>query len=72
MSLCASAIQIMAMKVSKCLAFPVVALPGVGHMPTAGADQQEAVRGFYVADPRATKRLVIRLGGQSNFALRLI
>ncbi len=29
----ADAIQIMTMKVSKGLEFPVVALPGVGHMP---------------------------------------
>lgn len=29
----ADAIQVMTMKVSKGLEFPVVALPGVGHMP---------------------------------------
>ena len=28
----ANAIQIMTMKVSKCLEFPVVPLPGLGHM----------------------------------------
>ncbi len=31
----ANAIQIMTMKVSKGLEFPVVALPAVGHMPAA-------------------------------------
>jgi superfamily I DNA/RNA helicase len=38
----ADAIQIMTMKVSKGLEFPVVSLPGVGHMPAAGEDEQEA------------------------------
>ena len=32
----ANAIQIMTMKVSKGLEFPVVALPGVGYMPAKG------------------------------------
>ena len=45
----ADAIQIMTMKVSKGLEFPVVALPGVGHMPAAGEDEKEAARVFYVA-----------------------
>ena len=49
----ANAIQIMTMKVSKGLEFPVVALPGVGHMPAAGEDEQEAARVFYVAATRA-------------------
>ncbi len=44
------------MKVSKGLEFPVVALPGVGHMPAAGEDEQEAAR--------ATQRLVIGAGGR--------
>jgi hypothetical protein len=35
----ANAIQVMTMKVSKGLEFPVVALPGVGHMPAAGEDE---------------------------------
>ena len=43
------AIQAMTMKVSKGLEFPVVALPGVRHMPAAGEDEQEAARLFYVA-----------------------
>ena len=47
------------MKVSKGLGFPVVALPGVGHMPAKGEDEQEAARVFYVAATRAMQRLVI-------------
>ena len=49
--------RVIAMKVSKGLEFPVVALPGVGHMPAKGEDEQEATRVFYVAATRATQRL---------------
>ena len=64
-------IKVMTMKVSKGLEFPVVALPGVGHMPAKGEDEQEAARGFYVAATRATQRLVIGVGGDGGFAQRL-
>jgi superfamily I DNA/RNA helicase len=67
----ADTIQIMTMKVSKGLEFPVVALPGVGHMPAAGEDEKEAARVFYVAATRATHRLVIGAGGPSAFGRRL-
>ncbi len=67
----ANAIQIMTMKVSKGLEFPVVTLPGVGHMPADGEDEQEAARVFYVAATRATQRLVIGVGGAYGFGQRL-
>jgi hypothetical protein len=67
----ANAIQIMTMKVSKGLEFPVVALPGVGHMPAAGEDEKEAARVFYVAATRATQRLVITASGSGGFGDRL-
>jgi hypothetical protein len=67
----ADAIQIMTMKVSKGLEFPVVALPGVGHMPAKGEDEQEAARVFYVAATRATQRLMIGVGGDGGFGSRL-
>lgn len=52
------------MKVSKGILFPVVELPGVGHMPGKGENDQEAPRVFFVAAAaRATQRLVIRVGG---------
>jgi hypothetical protein len=63
----ADAIQIMTMKVSKGLEFPVVALPGVGHMPAPGEDEKEAARVFYVAATRATQRLVMGVGGKGEF-----
>ena len=39
------------MKVSKGLEFPAVALPGVGHMPAKGEDEQEAVTCSRLAVP---------------------
>lgn len=59
-------IKVMTMKVSKGLEFPVVALPGVGHMPAAGEDEKEAARVFYVAATRATQRLVIGVGDNAS------
>ena len=47
------------MKVSTGLEFPVVALPGLGHMPAPGEDEKEAARVFYVAATRATQRSVM-------------
>ena len=60
-------IKVMTMKVSKGLEFPVVALPGVGHMPAPGEDENDAARVFYVAATRATQRLVITINGPSSF-----
>jgi hypothetical protein len=67
----ADAIQVMTMKVSKGLEFPVVALPGVGHMPAPGECEKEAARVFYVAATRATQRLVMGVGGAGRFCERL-
>jgi superfamily I DNA/RNA helicase len=60
-------IKVMTMKVGKGLQFPVVALPGVGHMPAAGEDEKEAARVFFVAATRATQRLFMGLGGAGSF-----
>jgi superfamily I DNA/RNA helicase len=60
-------IKVMTMKVSKGLEFPVVALPGVGHMPAPGEDEQEAARVFYVAATRATQTLILGVSGQGSF-----
>lgn len=61
----------MTMKITKGLEFPVVALPGVGHMPSAGEDEKEAARVFYVAATRATQRLVMGVGGEGRLAAHL-
>ena len=63
-------VQVMTMKVSKGLDFPVVALPGVGHMPAKGEDEQEAGRVFYVAATRATQRLLVTVSGDCGFGAR--
>ena len=62
----------MTVKVSKGLEFPVVALPGVGHMPAAGEDEKEAERVFYVAATRATQRLVMAVDGDGGLGERLV
>ena len=59
------------MNVSKGLHFPVVALPGVGHMPATGEDEQEAARMFYVAAMRVPQRLVIGVAGNGKFGGKL-
>jgi superfamily I DNA/RNA helicase len=64
-------IKVMTMKVSKGLEFPVVALPGVGHMPAKGEDEKEAARVFYVAATRATQRLILGVDGPSTFGINL-
>jgi superfamily I DNA/RNA helicase len=61
----------MTMKASKGLEFPVVALPGVRHMPAKGEDEQEAARVFYLVATRATQRLVIGVGGDAGFGVQL-
>ena len=67
----ANAIQVMTMKVSKGLEFPVVALPGVGHMPAAVEDEKDAARVFYVAATRATQRLVMGVSGGGGFGSQI-
>jgi hypothetical protein len=67
----ADAIQVMTMHASKGLEFPVVALPGMGHMPAPGGDEKEAARVFYVAATRATQRLVMGVSGGDGFGRRL-
>ena len=63
----ADAIQVMTMKVSKGLEFPVVTLPGVGHMPAPGEDEKEVARVFYVEATKATHQLVICSNGHGKF-----
>ena len=57
--------------VRKCLEFPVVALPGVGHMPAPGEDEETAARVFYVVATRATQRLALGVGGDGKSCLKL-
>lgn len=65
-------IKVMTMKVSKGLEFPVVALPGVGHMPAPGEDEKEAARVFYVAATRASARLIVTASEDSAISRSLL
>ena len=67
----ADTIKVMTMKASKGLEFPVVALPGVGHMAQPEDDEHEAARVFYVAATRATHRLMLGVGGEGRFSHKL-
>ncbi|MGE0097829.1 MAG: 3'-5' exonuclease [Hydrogenophaga sp.] len=57
--------------VSKGLEFPVVALPGVGHLPADGKDARTEARILYVAATRATQRLLITFSSDGELARRL-
>jgi superfamily I DNA/RNA helicase len=67
----ADAIQVMTMKVSKGLEFPVVTLPGLGHMPALGEGEKGATRVLYVAATGATQRLVRTVSGNVGFGKKL-
>jgi superfamily I DNA/RNA helicase len=67
----ADTIKVLTMHISKGLEFPVVALMGVGQMPSAGDDVHEEARLFYVGATRATQRLVITASGDGGFGKKL-
>ncbi|MBW8467098.1 MAG: ATP-binding domain-containing protein [Thiobacillus sp.] len=67
----ADTIKVLTMHASKGLEFPVVALVGAGHMPAPGEDEREEAKLFYVGATRATQRLIIGLGGEGEFGMRL-
>jgi superfamily I DNA/RNA helicase len=63
-------VKVMTMHASKGLEFPLVALPGVGHMPEAGENESDEARLFYVAATRATEQLIITLSGAGSYMER--
>jgi hypothetical protein len=67
----ANAIQVMTMKVSKGLEFPIVAIPGLGYMPAPGKNEKDEARLFYVAATRAMQRLVLGVSGGNGFGKML-
>lgn len=67
----ADTIKVLTMHASKGLEFPVVALMGVGQMPSAGEDEHEEARLFYVGATRATHKLLITVSGNATFGQRL-
>ena len=64
-------IKVMTMHVSKGLEFPIVALPGIGQLPTPGEDEQDEAQLFYVASTRATTQLILTCSADSKFSLSL-
>jgi superfamily I DNA/RNA helicase len=67
----ADTIKVLTLHASKGLEFPVVAMVGVGLMPSQGEDERDEARLFYVGATRATHRLIIGLSGGGQFATRL-
>lgn len=67
----ADSVKVLTMHASKGLEFPVVAMLGVGHMPTSGEDAREEARLFYVGATRATQRLILGVGGDGDFNRKL-
>ena len=67
----ADTIKVMTMHVSKGLEFPLVALPGIGQLPTHGEDEQAEAQLFYVASTRATSQLILTSSADSLFSRRL-
>ena len=67
----ADTIKVMTMHVSKGLEFPLVALPGIGQLPTPGQDEQAEAQLFYVASTRATSQLILTSSADSLFSRRL-
>ena len=67
----ANTLKILTMHVSKGLEFPVVALAGVGQMPSKGEDEREEARLFYVGATRATHKLSIVISGIAKFGKQL-
>ena len=61
------------MHASKGLEFPVVALLGVGQMPSKGENELDEARLFYVGATRATQKLIITVSGTTDgFAQKLV
>lgn len=67
----ADTIKVMTMHVSKGLEFSLVALPGIGQLPTPGQDEQAEAQLFYVASTRATSQLILTSSADSLFSRRL-
>lgn len=67
----ADTIKVMTMHASKGLEFPLVALPGIGQLPTHGEDEQAEAQLFYVASTRATSQLILTSSADSLFSRRL-
>ena len=68
----ADSIKLLTMHACKGLEFPIVALPGIGHMPGPDENAQEEARLFYVAATRATEQLFITVSRTGAFGRKLV
>ena len=57
---------------SKGLEYRVVAIPGVGFLPSPRESESDEVRLAYVAMTRATERLIVTCDRESVFVRRLV
>jgi len=64
-------VKLMSMHSSKGLEFPVVAVSGVGRMPTGKADAVAEAKLLYVAMTRSTDKLLITADRDSEFVSKL-
>ena len=64
-------IKLMTMHSSKGLEFPVVFIPGLGHLPNAQGEMADEARLLYVAMTRAIEMLVLTGDRRSAFVARL-
>ena len=64
-------VKLMTMHSSKGLEFPVVAMAGIGYMPSEKADKSSEAKLLYVAMTRATEKLLITSHRRSEFFVQL-
>eukprot|EP00978_Attheya_sp_CCMP212_P023550 scaffold72447_cov54-Attheya_sp.AAC.7 len=64
-------IKVLTIHACKGLEFPLVAMVGVGHMPSRGQEEAEAAKLFYVGATRAMEYLIIGVSGDGNLIHKL-
>lgn len=67
----ANSVKVVTWHSSKGLEYPVVAIPGLGYLPYAKAEEMEEARLAYVAMTRAMDRLIMTCHQRSPFVERL-
>jgi superfamily I DNA and RNA helicase len=68
----ADSVKIMTMHSSKGLEFPIVAIPGIGHLPYKNCSPSDEARLLYVGMTRAMDKLIMTYHTESVFAKQLI
>lgn len=68
----ADSVKVMTIHKSKGLEFPVVAIPGIGYLPSKALDPVEESRLLYVGMTRAMEHLIMTYHVESLFAQKLV